>query len=209
MKGQENAILDVILFRDFVGCFISSQYIGKIWHIVFFKSWTVGVMFNGAATLWQVLQNDLAGMVGLNPDYLLCTVDANRGEMRGMVHEHLVVAHALAIPTIICLTKCDMASEDQKAAALLDVKRFMKQLGTQTLVVKDSNDAVLAAERILQGYTPIFLCSAVTGAMMPELKLLLNVISRRPAVFKEKPQLPTAEPVLQIQIDEFFPQVQE
>lgn len=100
-----------------------------------------------------------------------------------------------------------MASEDQKAAALLDVKRFMKQLGTQTLVVKDSNDAVLAAERILQGYTPIFLCSAVTGAMMPELKLLLNVISRRPAVFKEKPQLPTAEPVLQIQIDEFFPQV--
>lgn len=35
MKGQENAILDVILFRDFVGCFISSQYIGKIWHIVF------------------------------------------------------------------------------------------------------------------------------------------------------------------------------
>jgi len=155
----------------------------------------------------RYFKTTLQGMVGLNPDYLLCTVDANRGEMRGMVHEHLVVAHALAIPTIICLTKCDMASEDQKAAALLDVKRFMKQLGTQTLVVKDSNDAVLAAERILQGYTPIFLCSAVTGAMMPELKLLLNVISRRPAVFKEKPQLPTAEPVLQIQIDEFFPQV--
>ena len=158
-------------------------------------------------TVGRYFKTTLQGMVGLNPDYLLCTVDANRGEMRGMVHEHLVVAHALAIPTIICLTKCDMASEDQKGAALLDVKRFMKQLGTQTLVVKDSNDAVLAAERILQGYTPIFLCSAVTGAMMPELKLLLNVISRRPSLFKEKPQIPTAEPVLQIQIDEFFPQV--
>lgn len=146
-------------------------------------------------------------MVGLNPDYLLCTVDANRGEMRGMVHEHLVVAHALAIPTIICLTKCDMASEDQLNSALLDVKQFMKKLGSRTLVVKDANDAVLAAERILQGYSPIFICSAVTGAMVPELKLLLNVLSRRP-LFKENDEsAETAQPALQIQIDEFFPQV--
>jgi GTPase len=146
-------------------------------------------------------------MVGLNPDYLLCTVDANRGEMRGMVHEHLVVAHALAIPTIICLTKCDMSSEDQLNSALLDVKQFMKKLGSRTLVVKDANDAVLAAERILQGYSPIFICSAVTGAMVPELKLLLNVLSSRP-LFKENDEsAETAQPALQIQIDEFFPQV--
>ena len=70
-------------------------------------------------------------MVGLNPDYLLCTVDANRGEMRGMVHEHLVVAHALGIPAIICLTKCDVADEERRYAALLDVKRYMKQLGSK------------------------------------------------------------------------------
>lgn len=155
----------------------------------------------------RYFKTTLQGMVGLNPDYLLCTVDANRGEMRGMVHEHLVVAHALAIPTIICLTKCDMASEDQLNSALLDVKQFMKKLGSRTLVVKDANDAVLAAERILQGYSPIFICSAVTGAMVPELKLLLNVLSRRP-LFKENDEsAETAQPALQIQIDEFFPQV--
>ena len=147
-------------------------------------------------------------MVGLNPDYLLCTVDANRGEMRGMVHEHLVVAHALAIPTIICLTKCDAASEDQRNSALLDVKQFMRKLGSKTLVVKDANDAVLAAERVLQGYSPIFMCSAVTGAMVPELKLLLNVMSSRPSLLQENyKELSKAEPALQIQIDEFFPQV--
>lgn len=73
--------------------------------------------------------------------------------------------------------------------------------------MKDANDAVLAAERILQGYSPIFICSAVTGAMVPELKLLLNVLSRRP-LFKENDEsAETAQPALQIQIDEFFPQV--
>lgn len=152
----------------------------------------------------RYFKTTLQGMVGLNPDYLLCTVDANRGEMRGMVHEHLVVAHALGIPAIICLTKCDVADEERRYAALLDVKRYMKQLGSKTLVVKDANDAVLAAERILQGYSPIFLCSAVTGAMVRELKLLLNVMSRRPSLFQKTLQ---TEPDLQIQIDEVFPQV--
>ena len=70
--------------------------------------------------------------------------------------------------------------------------------------MKDANDAVLAAERILQGYSPIFLCSAVTGAMVRELKLLLNVMSRRPSLFQKTLQ---TEPDLQIQIDEVFPQV--
>ena len=63
--------------------------------------------------------------MGLGPDYLLCTVDANRGEMRGMVHEHLVVAHALQIPSIICLTKCDVAAPEELENALRDVKSFM------------------------------------------------------------------------------------
>ena len=111
----------------------------------------------------RYFKTTLQGMVGLTPDYLLCTVDANRGELRGMVHEHLVVANALAIPTVICLTKCDVAGEGQRTSALEDVKKFMKQMGTPTFVVKDANDVVLAAERILQGFTPIFLCSAVTG----------------------------------------------
>ena len=156
----------------------------------------------------RYFKTTLQGMVGLAPDYLLCTVDANRGELRGMVHEHLVVANALAIPTVICLTKCDVAGEQQRQSALEDVKRFMKSMGTPTFVVKDSNDVVLAAERILQGFTPIFLCSAVTGAMIPELKLLLNVLSRRQALKPASPGMPklSAE-ALQIQIDEVFPQV--
>eukprot|EP00439_Symbiodinium_sp_Y106_P087202 s165_g41.t3 len=155
----------------------------------------------------RYFKTTLQGMVGLAPDYLLCTVDANRGELRGMVHEHLVVANALAIPTVICLTKCDVAGEGQRTSALEDVKKFMKQMGTPTFVVKDANDVVLAAERILQGFTPIFLCSAVTGAMIPELKLLLNVLPRRPPLQAPAAlSLPGSE-ALQIQIDEVFPQV--
>jgi len=155
----------------------------------------------------RYFKTTLQGMVGLAPDYLLCTVDANRGELRGMVHEHLIVANALAIPTIICLTKCDVAGEGQRKSALEDVKKFMKQMGTPTFVVKDANDVVFAAERILQGFTPILLCSAVTGAMIPELKLLLNVLPRRPPLQAPAAlSLPGSE-ALQIQIDEFFPQV--
>ena len=156
----------------------------------------------------RYFKTTLQGMVGLAPDYLLCTVDANRGELRGMVHEHLVVANALAIPTVICLTKCDVAADQQRKSALEDVKKFMKQMGTPTFVVKDSNDVVLAAERILQGFTPIFLCSAVTGTMIPELKLLLNVLSRRPATKISPSGVPAlGTEALQIQIDEIFPQV--
>lgn len=77
-----------------------------------------------------------------------------------------------------------------------------KQLGSKTFVVKDQNDAVLAAERLLQGYSPIFLLSAVTGSMVSELKLLLNVMTRRPL------QVPAQQkPDLQIQVDEIFPSV--
>ena len=73
----------------------------------------------------RYFKTTLQGMVGLRPDYLLCTVDANRGEMRGMVHEHLIVAQALQMPCIICLTKCDVAAKEQLEDALRDVKSFM------------------------------------------------------------------------------------
>ena len=129
----------------------------------------------------RFFKTTLQGMVGLNPDYLLCRIDA--------------LAHALGIPTTVCLTKCDVADEEQHQAAFLDVKQFLKRLGSKTLVVKDSNDAVLAAERILQGYSPIFLCFAVTGAKIHELKLLLNVLVRRPSLLERN--LRKAEPDLQ------------
>jgi len=129
----------------------------------------------------RYFKTTLMGLVGLNPDYLLCTIDANRGEMRGMVDEHLVVANALAIPAAVCMTKCDMAEKEMSDSALSDVKKFLKDMGAQPFVVKDKNDVVLAAERILQGYVPIIQCSAVTGAMIPEIKLLLNLLVKRTA----------------------------
>jgi len=126
----------------------------------------------------KYFKTTLMGMVGLNPDYLLCTLDANRGEMRGMVHEHLIVANALAIPTIVCLTKCDMAA-DRPQATLDDLKRFLKQMDTRAFLIKDKQDVVVAAERILQGFMPVVMCSAVSGMMISELKLLLNLLAKR------------------------------
>ena len=80
-------------------------------------------------------------------------------------------------------------------------------MGSKTFVVKDQNDAVLAAERLLQGYSPIFLLSAVTGSMVSELKLLLNVMTRRPLQVAQQTAQQTAQPDLQIQVDEIFPSV--
>eukprot|EP00931_Biecheleriopsis_adriatica_P079884 TRINITY_DN53226_c0_g1_i1.p1 TRINITY_DN53226_c0_g1~~TRINITY_DN53226_c0_g1_i1.p1 ORF type:complete len:728 (-),score=134.13 TRINITY_DN53226_c0_g1_i1:11-2194(-) len=148
----------------------------------------------------KYFKTTLQGLVGLSPDYLLCTLDANRGEMRGMVQEHLIVANALAIPTIICLTKCDMASEEARKSAMADIKKFLKDKGTPAFVVKDSHDVVIAAERIHQGYAPIFECSAVTGKMIPEMKLLLNLLSKR------SPSQ-TCDAGLLIQVEDFFQSV--
>lgn len=158
----------------------------------------------------KYFKTTLVGMVGLDPDYLLCTIDANRGEMRGMVHEHLLVANALAIPTIICLTKCDMAAEESVSSTLSDIKRFLKQRGSQPFVVKNREDVTLAAERILQGYTPIVPCSAVTGAMIPEVKLLLNLLPRRtliPQHLLQSASKPSPESALLIRIEDLFPSV--
>jgi len=150
----------------------------------------------------RYFKTTLVGLVGLSPDYLLCTIDTKRGEMRGMVHEHLMVANALSIPTVVCLTKLDMATRQSVESILLDVKRFLKRLGSPAFVIRDRKDVVVAAERVLQGHTPVILCSAVTGVMIPELKLFLNLLKKRThAIAADNPD------ALMLTVEDVFPQV--
>jgi GTPase len=149
----------------------------------------------------RYFKTTLSGLIGLNPDYLLCTLDANRGEMRGMIHEHLMVGNILSIPTIVCLTKVDMATADAVSSTLADLKRTMKSMDAPLFRIKDQHDVVMAAERVLQGYVPVVPCSAVTGHMIPELKLLLNLLKKRSRPSGE------AGTDVHVVVEDVFPQV--
>mmetsp|Transcript_51959 Transcript_51959/g.96123 ORF Transcript_51959/g.96123 Transcript_51959/m.96123 type:complete len:707 (+) Transcript_51959:48-2168(+) len=152
----------------------------------------------------KYFKTTLMGLLGLDPDYLLCTVDANRGAMRGMVREHLLIAKALQIPTIVCLTKIDMADEESIADTLADIKGFLKEADKPAIVIRNRQDVVMGAERLAQGYTPIFLVSAVTGEKIPELKLMLNLLRKRtPALGKGVAN----DGRVMIVIEDYFPRV--
>jgi len=155
----------------------------------------------------KYFKTTLMGLLGLDPDYLLCTVDANRGAMRGMVREHLIVAKALRIPTIVCLTKADLADEESIDSTLADVKGFLKEAGNPPYLIRNRQDVVLAAERLAQGYTPIFLCSAVTGENIPELKLMLNLLKKRTPALVQSNLPSAADGNVRVVLEDKYPQV--
>mmetsp|Transcript_41243 Transcript_41243/g.94885 ORF Transcript_41243/g.94885 Transcript_41243/m.94885 type:complete len:699 (-) Transcript_41243:193-2289(-) len=155
----------------------------------------------------KYFKTTLMGLLGLDPDYLLCTVDANRGAMRGMVREHLLIAKALQVPTIVCLTKVDMADDESVADTLADIKGFLKKADRPAIVIRNRQDVVLGAERLAQGYTPIFLVSAVTGENVPELKLMLNLLRKRTPSLAKSGTPDADDGKVQVVIEDYFPRV--
>lgn len=129
----------------------------------------------------RYLRTTLKGVMGRVPDYVLLVVGANAGVI-GTTREHLGVAVALRIPTVVVITKVDMVSEEQVTKALEDTEALLKLPGVSRipLRVNSKDDLVVAARNMPRGrVAPIFTVSNRTGFCLDLLKEFLNLLPPR------------------------------
>lgn len=127
----------------------------------------------------RYLRTTLKGVMSRHPDYAMIVVGANAGLLR-MGREHLGICIALRIPVFIVVTKIDMTPKHVIEKTINEIYRILKLPGIDKVpfMVKDKNDAVLAARHIASGrIVPVFKVSSVTGE---GIKLLLSFLNYLP-----------------------------
>ncbi|MFB6070950.1 MAG: GTPBP1 family GTP-binding protein [Halanaeroarchaeum sp.] len=121
------------------------------------------------------LSTTIRGLVGQKLDYGLLTVAADDGPT-DTTREHLGVLLATDLPTIVAITKADLAGEDRVREVETAVERVLRNAGRTPLPV--SRHGVDAAiDEIGDSVVPIVRTSAVTRE---GLDVLDNLFSRLP-----------------------------
>eukprot|EP00835_Amoeboradix_gromovi_P002325 NODE_130_length_18488_cov_0.389961.p2 type:complete len:412 gc:universal NODE_130_length_18488_cov_0.389961:9609-10844(+) len=127
----------------------------------------------------KYLKTTVYGLSSSQPDYAMLMVGANAG-MIGMTKEHLGLTLLLNIPSIIVITKIDMAPPDILKQTINQLQKILKSSGCRKLpmFIRTNNDVIKVAlnftgsERIC----PVFMVSNVTGEGIDLLKLFLNIL---------------------------------
>ena len=139
------------------------------------------ITFSDLAGHERYLKTTVYGLSSSQPDYAMLMVGANAG-MIGMTKEHLGLTLLLQIPSIIVITKIDMAPANVLKSTISQLSKILKSQGCRKLpfFIKSKNDVIKTAlnftgERIC----PIFMVSNVTGEGIDLLRLFLNVVPSR------------------------------
>ena len=124
------------------------------------------------------LKTTIKGLCGYYIDYVFLIIGANMGVSK-MTLEHLLLAKALNIPTIIIITKIDLAPVEVLNETIDSIKRILKKYKSITHEVKSDSDLDLnIIKMFLDGQqpriSPIFLISNKTGSNIPLLKSFIQ-----------------------------------
>jgi len=129
----------------------------------------------------KYFKTTVSGMTGEMPDYCFMIVGANMGVSK-MTKEHFGIALSLRIPTIVIVTKIDIAPPDVLKRTLNDINNILKMRGVRkkAMIVNSEDDYLTAAKSILSDrVVPIFLVSNVTGKNLDYVRNFLNVLPPR------------------------------
>jgi GTPase len=155
----------------------------------------------------KYLKTTMFGLTGYCPDIAMLMVGANTGGLIGTSKEHLALAAALSIPTIVVVTKIDLAPEGVRSATIAHINKILKSATCKKmpLMIRSIDDIVhliksglFAANQIC----PIFEVSNVTGQGIDILRLFFN-LARVPDAIRERWEANLSEPV-EYQINETY-----
>lgn len=155
----------------------------------------------------KYLKTTMFGLTGYCPDIAMLMVGANTGGLIGTSKEHLALAAALSIPTIVVVTKIDLAPEGVRSATLAHINKSLKSptCKKMPLMIRSIDDifhliksGLFAANQIC----PIFEVSNVTGQGVDFLRLFFN-LARVPDAVRERWESNLDEPV-EYQINETY-----
>lgn len=137
------------------------------------------IHFSDLAGHERYLRTTMHGIAGVQPDFGMMCVDANRGGIVGMTKEHLSIMLGLKVPFFVVVTKIDMAADENRNATIDALKKLLKKNKTP-LLVKDERDVMTSVQNVAGGViTPIFQVSCVTGEGLDLVRTFLNHLPSR------------------------------
>jgi len=113
------------------------------------------------------LRTTIRGLVGQKLDYGLLTVAVDDG-VTETTREHLGILLATELPTMVALTKADVATDDRVTAVEREVERALREVGKTPLRV-ERHGVNAAIEEISETVVPVLRTSAVTQAGLDTL----------------------------------------
>ena len=177
MTGRTSSVCSEVVGFDSKGQVVNYTLRGLDASDVMKRSTKV-VNFIDLAGHERYFKTTLFGLTGMFPDYGLVTVGANMGCV-GMTREHVGCALALRLPFFIVVTKVDLAPKNVLSETLSQLKRIVQAPGVHKLayVVKSVDDAIIAAQKLVEGYAvPVFCISNVSGEGVDLLRTFLNLL---------------------------------
>lgn len=150
------------------------------WGDIIEESYKV-ISFYDLAGHEKYIKTTVSGMTGEMPDYCFLIVGANMGVTK-MTKEHFGIALSLKIPTIVIVTKIDIAPPDILKRTLDDINKILKIRGVRKkpMLINSEDDYLIAAKSMQSDrIVPIFLVSNVTGKNLDYVRNFLNVLPPR------------------------------
>jgi GTPase len=129
----------------------------------------------------KYLKTTVFGLAGHAIDYCLLVVNANMGSILRMCKEHLQIALALKLPIFVVVTKIDLAPPNIYEQTVTHLQKLLRSPGARKLpvIVKNSEDVLLAQNIVNDRVVPIFPVSNVTGEGLDLLRSFLNLVPSR------------------------------
>ncbi|MBV0924857.1 GTP-binding protein [Halomicroarcula limicola] len=122
------------------------------------------------------LRTTIRGLVGQKLDYGLLTVAADDG-VTETTREHLGILLATDLPTIVALTKVDIADDERVAEVERDVERALREVDKTPLRV-ERHGVETAIEEISETVVPVVTTSAVTQEGLSDLDAMFEALPK-------------------------------
>ena len=94
----------------------------------------------------KYLKTTTYGITGFFPDYAVVTVASNRGILR-MTREHLGILFYMKIPTIILITRIDIAPDDILASTEASIKKICNMYSKKPVFINSRKELELPIEQ--------------------------------------------------------------
>ncbi len=94
----------------------------------------------------KYLKTTTYGITGFFPDYAVVTVASNRGILR-MTREHLGILFYMKIPTIILITRIDIAPDDILASTEASIKKICNMFNKKPVFINSRKELDLPIEQ--------------------------------------------------------------
>lgn len=182
-SGRTSSISQQILGFDKDGEIVNYRDVGRMsWPDIVKESNKI-ISFFDLAGHEKYLKTTILGLSSSKPDFCMIIVGANKGLLR-MTKEHIFLCMSLKIPFIIVFTKIDIIRHNKNVLtnSINSIIKLIKHPAIRRIPIKVKNkdDVITCSKNIYsESIVPIFKISNVTGEGINELKLFLNLTSKR------------------------------